>query len=235
MTTTRPRPGATVIVSNVSKSFSASEHASRSQPSFLSVIMDLSLELANGSSLALTGPSGSGKTTLLNLIGTLLAPDSGTITIDGIDTAGLSGGNLARFRNERIGFLFQEHNLLPQCDVIENILVPTVAFHPASKTEKMERAMELLSIVGLSDATRAFPENLSGGEKQRVALVRALINDPTLLLADEPTGSLDTASARKLTDLMFDLNRSKAVTLVIATHSTQLANEAVLRLEMGNT
>ena len=233
MTTTN---GAFVTLSKVSKSYPAKRAASGTS-SPLRIIDDLSIDIPKASSLALTGPSGSGKTTLLNLIGTILRPDSGEVTIDGTPTSKLTGDQLARFRNDKIGFLFQEHLLLPQCDVMENILLPTLAFTDpkrlASVKSRTSRAIELLSIIGLSDASNAFPEELSGGEKQRVALVRALVNKPAVLLADEPTGALDADNAEKLTQLLFELNKSEGTTLIIATHSTSLASNADSILKTG--
>ena len=232
-TTARHRSVTAVILSNVSKSYRPRPSSPSTERSC--IIENLSLKITKGSSLALTGASGSGKTTLLNLMGTLSPPDSGTITIDEANTAELLGESLARFRNSRIGFVFQEHRLLPQCDVTENILLPSLAFLRVSPLEQRLRAEELLKMVGLFEAHNAFPDELSGGEKQRVALARALINNPTLLLADEPTGSLDAANASGLIRIMFDLNRSTGLTLVIATHSIPLANEADSTLDLGKS
>lgn len=233
MTHTPPSNAISVILTNVSKSYPPHD-IQTTEPT--PIIKNLSFEIPKGGTLAITGQSGSGKTTLLNIMGALLPPDSGDVIIDGDNISQMTEIALARFRNEKIGFLFQEHNLLPQCDVIENILIPTMAFksNSASKHKKRQRALELLNAVGLHDAHQAFPEELSGGEKQRVALVRALINEPSLLLADEPTGSLDAKTAHKLAKLIFEINHTRGTTLIIATHSTSLSSEAESQIQLGN-
>ena len=180
--------------------------------------------LERGASLAVLGPSGCGKSTLLNCIGTLDRPTSGEVLLEGADWQQFPPREIARLRARRIGFVFQLHHLLPQCTVLENVLLPTLA-DPSLPPgpEAAERAERLLERVGLSARKNHRPGQLSGGERQRAAVVRALINRPALLLADEPTGSLDAASAESLGDLLAGLNREEGVTLVVATHSAELA------------
>lgn len=185
------------------------------------VLSDISLTVGDGDSVAIVGPSGSGKSTLLNMIGTLDVPDTGSVLLDDIDLAGKSESELARIRNEKIGFVFQQHHLLPQCNVFENVLIPTVVHRSNDDVEA--RARELLKRVGLSERLTHRPGQLSGGECQRVAVVRALINAPGILLADEPTGSLDRAGADDLCGLLAELNREQGVTLITVTHSERLA------------
>ncbi|MHC4993954.1 MAG: ABC transporter ATP-binding protein [Planctomycetota bacterium] len=196
------------------------------------VLTDVSLRLTAGDSLAIVGPSGCGKSTLLNIIGTLDRPTAGSVTIDGQDMAELDDADLAHARNQKIGFIFQDHHLLPQCTVLENVLVPTLV-DGASSAEAVRRAKRLLERVGLGDRMSHRPGQLSGGQRQRVAVVRALVNEPALLLADEPTGALDRASAENLGQLLRDLNKEENVTLIVVTHSGELAatmgRSAVLR------
>jgi lipoprotein-releasing system ATP-binding protein len=188
------------------------------------VLQNVSLRLAAGESAAIVGPSGSGKSTLLNIIGTLDRPDGGRVFLSGKDLTGLNEAELARVRSHYIGLIFQLHHLLPQCTVLENVLVPTLAEGPENRTEPpMERARRLLERVGLSGRLSHRPGILSGGERQRVAVVRALINEPKLLLADEPTGALDRASADNLADLLTELNREEGVALLVITHAPSLA------------
>ena len=196
------------------------------------VLSDVSLMASDGDALAIIGPSGSGKSTLLNIIGTLDVPDSGTLLLDGVDPSGHSDAQLARLRNEKIGFVFQQHHLLPQCSVLENVLVPAVIH--ASRGDAEARACELLERVGLAERMMHCPGQLSGGECQRVAVVRALINGPGLLLADEPTGSLDRSGADDLCDLLVELNRERGVTLVVVTHSERLAERMRTRYVLQN-
>jgi ABC-type lipoprotein export system ATPase subunit len=186
------------------------------------VLREIDLEIHAGQSLAIMGPSGSGKSTLLQIIGTLDRPTSGTVALNGRDLSRLSPDELAAIRHAEIGFVFQAHYLLPQCTVWENVLVPALAV-PGGADGVQERATELLRRVGLGDRLHHHPGQLSGGERQRVAVARALINRPRLLLADEPTGSLDFAAAESLAQLLLDLNREEQVTLVVATHSRELA------------
>jgi lipoprotein-releasing system ATP-binding protein len=185
------------------------------------VLRGVNLALAEGESVAIVGPSGCGKSTLLHLLGTLDRPSSGTVRLDSENYAGLDDKALAALRNRKIGFVFQAHHLLPQCTVLENVLVPMLV--TGVTPEGHERALRLLDRVGLSDRLTHRPAQLSGGECQRVAVVRALINRPRLLLADEPTGSLDRAAAEVLSTLLAELNRDEKVALVCATHSHRLA------------
>jgi len=169
--------------------------------------------------VAIVGPSGCGKSTLLNIIGTLDVPDQGEYSFDGTSVSGLSATDLAALRSEKIGFIFQMHHLMPQCSVLENVLLPTLALKikPAA-TELQQRAEQLLASVGLKDRLNWKPAQLSGGERQRVAVVRALINQPKLILADEPTGALDEKNAESLTTLLLDLQKTTGTSLVMVTH-----------------
>lgn len=190
----------------------------------LPVLSNLRLVLERGESLAIVGPSGCGKTTLLNIIGTLDRPTAGRVCLEGRDLTALDERALADVRNRQIGFVFQMHHLLPQCTVLENVLVPTLACrNEVLRDGAPDRARRLLERVGLSGRLDHRPGQLSGGERQRVAVVRALINEPQLLLADEPTGALDRASAETLADLLVDLNRELHLTLVVVTHALELA------------
>ncbi|MDA1273612.1 MAG: ABC transporter ATP-binding protein [Verrucomicrobia bacterium] len=188
------------------------------------ILRNVSIKVSDAESLAIIGPSGSGKSTLLNVIGTLDRPTRGSITLEGDDLAKLDEDSLALVRNRKIGFVFQAHHLLPQCSVLENVLLPTLASDLPNRIEDSEpRARRLLDRVGLSARLSHRPGQLSGGERQRVAVVRALINAPKLLLADEPTGALDRASAENLAQLLVELNREEGVALIVVTHSMQLA------------
>ncbi len=213
---------------NVSKSFSAAEGSAP-----VAVLRGLSLVVAAGESLAIIGPSGSGKSTLLNIIGTLDQPDSGSVFLDGRDLSQLGEAELARVRNQQIGLVFQSHHLLPQCSVLENVLVPTIAdARNTALGNALDRAKKLLNRVGLGERLHHRPGQLSGGERQRVAVVRALINQPKLLLADEPTGALDRASAGSLAQLLVELNREEQVTLILVTHALDLARQMRRTVEM---
>jgi lipoprotein-releasing system ATP-binding protein len=194
------------------------------------VLDEVCLQVASGESLAITGPSGSGKSTLLNLMGALDRPTSGSIQLSGRDLAQLADHDLAKVRNADIGFVFQLHHLLPQCTVLENVLIPTLARPQATRpngatapNDAWPRARQLIHRVGLENRAHYRPGQLSGGERQRVALVRALINRPRLVLADEPTGSLDQAAADDLIQLLVELNQEEGVTLVLVTHAVDLA------------
>ena len=194
----------------------------------VAVLRNVNLDVHAGQSLAIVGPSGSGKSTLLNIIGTLDRASSGQVFLDGQDLSQLDDVKLAEVRNRQIGFVFQSHHLLPHCDVLENVLVPTLV----SKTDQTERARKLLDRVGLGHRLTHRPGQLSGGERQRVAVVRALINQPKLLLADEPTGSLDRASATELGQLLVELNREQGLTLIVVTHASDLAERMGRRFEI---
>jgi lipoprotein-releasing system ATP-binding protein len=214
-------------VENVTKEF-----PTRAEP--LVVLRGVSLELHSGENVAIVGPSGSGKSTLLNLVGTLDAPTSGRVVLDGQDPFALSEPELARFRSRNIGFVFQDHYLLPQCSVLENVLVPTIATGRTTP-EAHERAVGLLERVGLEDRLDHRPGELSGGERQRVALARALVNHPVLLLADEPTGNLDRTTADRVGELLLELQHQEEMMLIVVTHSGRLAGRMsrILELDEG--
>ena len=187
------------------------------------VLRGISLTVQRSDSLAIVGPSGSGKSTLLNILGSLDSPTSGSIQLNGQELANLSEPELATIRNQKIGFIFQSHHLLPQCSVLENVLVPTLAATSRARANAAEHAKQLLERVSLGHRLTHRPSQLSGGECQRVAVVRALINQPSLILADEPTGALDHSTAKSLGDLLVELNRDDQVTLIVVTHSAELA------------
>ena len=200
------------------------------------VLRGITLTVGQGETIAITGPSGSGKSTLLNIIGALDKPTSGAVVFNGANLAEMSENRLARIRNEDIGFVFQLHHLLPQCTVLENVLIPTLPLGKKGRyTEFRSRAVDLLRRVELDRHIDYYPAQLSGGERQRVAVVRALINRPGLLLADEPTGSLDQASADSLGRLLMQLNTEQDLTLIVVTHSLELAErmDAVYNLHRG--
>jgi ABC-type lipoprotein export system ATPase subunit len=186
------------------------------------VLRGVSLEVSRAETLSILGPSGSGKSTLLNLIGALDRPTEGSVVLDGEDLSELGDRQLARVRNRKIGFVFQLHHLLPQCTLLENVLVPALADPQRDRRAAEQRARELLDRVGLGDRLTHRPGELSGGECQRVAVVRSLINEPVLLLADEPTGSLDHRAAENLTQLLEELNRDEDITLIVVTHARDL-------------
>ena len=196
----------------------------------LSVLSGVSLKLARGEAAAVMGPSGSGKSTLLHIIGALDPPSSGSVQLDGINPYELEEKALAGFRNRKIGFVFQDHCLLPQCSVLENVLIPTLVGQ--STDQHSESARALLEQVGLTGRIDHRPAELSGGEKQRVALARALINEPLLLLCDEPTGNLDRKSAELVASLLFELHRRQKTILIVVTHSADLAAKFPIRYEM---
>jgi len=190
------------------------------------VLTDISLEINPGDALAVAGPSGSGKSTLLNIIGTLDQPSSGQVSFDGTDISSLTENQLATFRNQRIGFVFQQHYLLPQLSLLENVLLPVIPVKDKTRrNEATVRATQLLSEVGLADKMHHLPGQLSGGECQRGAVVRAMINEPGLILADEPTGSLDQDSAAQIGELLSEINRKNKVTIIVVTHSEKLASK----------
>jgi lipoprotein-releasing system ATP-binding protein len=201
------------------------------------VLDNISLKITEGSAVAIVGPSGSGKSTLLNLLGTLDFPTSGEVLINGKSTTSLSTEELVKLRNNSIGFIFQTHLLLPQLTVLENVLLPVIPQHKIKQKSAPERARRLLDSVGLADKTHRFPGEMSVGECQRVAVVRALINQPELLLADEPTGSLDHDSAEILIDMLMELRQIQRFTLVAVTHSSDLAKRMgiIYKLINGKT
>ena len=189
----------------------------------LQVLKGIDLEINKGEVVSIVGPSGAGKTTLLQIIGTLDKADCGTVMIDGIDTSSMNARKLADFRNRHIGFVFQFHQLLPEFTAIENIMIPAYIAKRSTKEAK-ERAFELLDFMGLSDRANHKPNELSGGEKQRVAVARALVNNPAVILADEPSGSLDSKNKQELHQLFFNLRDKFGQTFVIVTHDEQLAS-----------
>jgi len=196
----------------------------------LPILSDVSLRLRRGDAVSIMGPSGSGKSTLLYVVGALEPPTSGTVTLDGQDPFALGERELAGFRNKEVGFVFQDHCLLPQCSVIENVLAPTLVAR--GDGDAAERARALLEQVGLGARTHHRPAELSGGEKQRAALARALVMRPTLLLCDEPTGNLDQKSADVVASLLLELHRRQETILVVVTHSAELAARFPLRYRL---
>lgn len=200
-----------IDIKGISKSFGS-----------LQVLKGIDLHIAKGEVVSIVGPSGAGKTTLLQIIGTLDKPDAGSVVVDGIDTGTLKTAKLSEFRNAHVGFVFQFHQLLPEFTAIENIMIP--AFIAGKSTsEAKERARELLEFMGLTDRAHHKPSELSGGEKQRVAVARALVNNPAVILADEPSGSLDSKNKEELHQLFFDLRDKFGQTFVIVTHDETLA------------
>jgi lipoprotein-releasing system ATP-binding protein len=199
----------------------------------LTVLADVTFRLQPGESAAVTGPSGSGKSSLLYVLGGLEAPSAGTVTLGGVDPYGLSPDHLAAFRNQQVGFVFQDHCLLPQCTVLENVLVPTLVGE--ADPDAPDRARDLLHRVGLAARLDHRPAAISGGEKQRVAIARALIRSPQLLLCDEPTGNLDADSADRVADLLLELHGDQQAILLVVTHSEALAKrfERRWRIERG--
>jgi lipoprotein-releasing system ATP-binding protein len=197
----------------------------------LTILNGVGLSMRRGEALAVTGPSGSGKSTLLHILGMLDRPTAGSVHLLGEDPFSRSDAQLAGFRNAKIGFVFQDHHLLPQCDVLENVLIPALAGSGAGPPET-QRATQLLERVGLKNRITHRPAQLSGGERQRVAVCRALINQPVLLLADEPTGNLDRANAETVGDLLLELNRVHQTLLVCVTHSVELAARFPRRAEL---
>jgi len=196
----------------------------------LHVLDGVSIRLAAGEAAAIIGPSGCGKSTFLNILGTLETPDGGRVTLDGVEPLKLSEPELARFRNRRIGFVFQDHHLLPHCSVLENVLVPTLV--NGDPDAAVDRARRLLDRVGLAGRLDHRPAELSGGERQRVAVARALVNQPLLVLADEPTGNLDRRSAEAIADLLMELYRDERTILLVVTHSQELAQRLPRRYEL---
>jgi lipoprotein-releasing system ATP-binding protein len=213
-----------LAVDHVAKSFPTANHS-------LHVLRDVSISLLAGDSVAIVGPSGSGKSTLLQILGTLDRPDTGTVLIDGQDPFALDEVSLAAFRNQHIGFVFQDHHLLPQLTVIENVLVPTLAIGKPSQDD-MERARSLIDSVGLGDRLGHLPSELSGGERERVAIARSLLMNPSLILADEPTGNLDRKTAAQVTEVLLNLQKASGAILITVTHSDSLAEAMGQRMEL---
>ena len=201
-----------IDIKNITKSFGS-----------LRVLKGIDLHINKGEVVSIVGPSGAGKTTLLQIIGTLDRPDTGSVVVDGIDTTTLSSKHLADFRNRHLGFVFQFHQLLPEFTAIENIMIPAY-IAGTSQSKAKQRAKELLEFMGLADRATHKPNELSGGEKQRVAVARALVNNPAVILADEPSGSLDTKNKEELHQLFFDLRDQFGQTFVIVTHDEGLAS-----------
>jgi lipoprotein-releasing system ATP-binding protein len=214
-------------VSHVSK-----EYATPRGP--LSILSDVSLSLAPGDAAAVTGPSGSGKSTLLYVLGALEPPTRGTVTLDGQNPFALGPSAIAEFRNRAIGFVFQDHCLLPQCSVLENVLVPTLVADRRGRDTDVARARTLIDRVGLTTRIEHRPAELSGGEKQRVAIARALIRQPRLVLCDEPTGNLDPHTAQAVAELLLELHRQHSTILVVVTHSAALAAQFPTRFELSD-
>ncbi len=200
-----------ITISNIKKNFGS-----------LEVLKGISLVINKGEVVSIVGPSGAGKTTLLQIIGTLDRPDDGSVVIDGQDITGLSRGKLADFRNRNIGFVFQFHQLLPEFSAVENVMIPAL-IAGKSRRQAKEKALSLLEMLGLSERVDHKPAQLSGGEKQRVAVARALVNDPAVVLADEPSGSLDSKNKSELHQLFFELRDRLGQTFVIVTHDESLA------------
>ena len=216
----------TLVVDAVTK-----RYAGRTEP--LEVLRGCSFELSRGENLAVLGPSGSGKSTLLYIVGTLDRPSAGRVRLNDVDPFALAEPELAAFRNRRIGFVFQDHHLLPQCTVLENVLVPTLA-ERTSSPETVDRARRLLDRVGLGARLEHRPAELSGGERQRAAICRALVLQPALLLADEPTGNLDRTTAAQIGDLLLELQRDEGTMLLVVTHSLDLAGRFQRRVELDD-
>lgn len=215
-----------LIVENLHKDYSTRSGS-------LTVLNGVSLTLQPGDAVAVMGPSGSGKSTLLHILGTLDRPTGGVVKLAGVNPFALNDTDLAKFRNKRIGFVFQDHHLLPQCSVLENVLIPTLVDPDANPTTTEDYARKLLDRVGLANRLDHRPAELSGGERQRVAVARALIQKPTLLLADEPTGNLDRKNAHAVAELLLELHRQEQTILMVVTHSTDMAKLFSTRLEMN--
>lgn len=208
---------ASLVAQNLSKQYPSADGSS------LNILTDVSLSLSPGENLAIVGPSGSGKSTLLAILGTLDQPTTGTVTLGETNPALLDERALAEFRSKQIGFVFQDHHLLPQCTVLENVLVPFLASGRAGEVE-VALAEKLLERVGLSERSLHRPAQLSGGEKQRVAIARALVRSPALLLADEPTGNLDQTTAANVMQLLIELQQERQSIMIVVTHSEMLAD-----------
>ncbi len=196
------------------------------------IIRSLSLAVEAGEAVAIMGPSGSGKSTLLNILGALEPPSGGTVLIAGENPYALDETHLAAFRNQRVGFVFQEHHLLPQCTVLENVLLPTLAGH--HQADGAEHSRRLLEEVGLADRMDHGPSELSGGERQRVAIARALIQDPKVVLADEPTGNLDAATSQRVIDLLLALHAASHSAMIVVTHNDKIARQFDKRFQLDD-
>ncbi len=194
------------------------------QPNELEILHGISLEVEEGEFVSIVGPSGSGKSTLMNTIGVLDRPTSGTYILDGIDVGEAEESELSNIRNQKIGFVFQTYNLISKTNALKNIELPML-YAGMERTERVKRAKELLELVEMGDRAKHLPEELSGGQKQRVAIARAMANDPAIILADEPTGALDSKTGRLVMDLFHKLNREKNKTIILITHSNELAGE----------
>src|SRR5687768_11712878 len=216
-------------VSNVSKHYPTPRGP-------LAVLSEVTFSLSPGQAAAITGPSGSGKSSLLYILGALEPPSAGSVTLGGRDPFSLDPAQLADFRNQQIGFVFQDHCLLPQCSVLENVLIPTLVDKTGSTNghDETARAQALIEQVGLSGRIDHRPGELSGGEKQRAAIARALIRQPRLLLCDEPTGNLDQASASIVAELLLSLHRRLNNILIVVTHSARLASDFPIRYELAD-
>jgi lipoprotein-releasing system ATP-binding protein len=199
----------------------------------LPVLTDVSLLLAAGEAAAIMGPSGSGKSSLLYILGVLEPPSAGSVRLDGRDPFALAPAAQAEFRNTSIGFVFQDHCLLPQCSVIENVLVPTLVARTGASSEDVRYARELIQAVGLGDRIDHRPSQLSGGERQRVAIARALIRRPRMLLCDEPTGNLDAASSAVVTGMLLDLHRRHGNVLIVVTHNATVAGQVPRQFDLN--
>ncbi len=213
--------------------FQLTKHYSQGHKA-VKAIDGITLTIEGGEFVSVVGRSGSGKTTLLDLVGLLLRPTSGQVLIDGLDTTRLRDNQRADVRGQRIGFVFQEYNLLPTLNVLENVMLP-LRYTRSRFRDSRRRALDLIEAVGLSDRVTHRPDELSGGEQQRVAIARALINQPTVVLADEPTGAVDTQTAQELVGLLREMNQREGVTLVVVTHDQELASRAdrMIRLKDG--
>lgn len=205
------------------------------KPNELEILHGISLDVTKGEFVSIVGASGSGKTTLMNVIGLLDRATEGEYTIDGVNVAQADDKKLSKIRNQKIGFVFQTYNLVAKTDALKNVELPML-YAGVSRKERTERALEMLEIVGMSDRTKHLPEELSGGQKQRVAIARAMINNPSIILADEPTGALDSATGRNVMDLFHKLHREQGKTIVLITHSPELAEETqrIITLKDGN-
>ncbi len=205
------------------------------KPNELEILHGISLEVKKGEFVSIVGPSGSGKSTLMNMIGILDRPTSGTYILDGIDVSKAQDKELSAIRNKKIGFVFQTYNLISKTNAIKNIELPML-YAGTPKAEREAKAKELLELVEMSDRAKHLPEELSGGQKQRVAIARAMANNPAILLADEPTGALDSKTGRLVMDLFHKLNKEKGITIVLITHSQELASETqrIITIKDGN-